>query len=167
MGETSKNKDFESVSLSVNNKIYTKIMRSDEALAYRERQKLIGEVVPEVKNRFDGLIAKLGQAFVNLDIPKTLAARLIGNEKKMYEDFVRPGLEARIGIICRSYINEHGTYVEKAENEVFELKDRLDLVIEETKKSIGDGKIGFHSTVLLSYETLKESMAEILKIKDG
>ena len=165
MPETSKSKDFESVSISVNNKTYTKMMRRDEALAYKERQRLIGEVVPGIWSSFSSLIERLDAAFANLGVPKSLAVKLIGNEKIMYNDFVKPGVEARIGAICREHITESGVDIEKAENEAKGLKDMIDACIEETKNSIGDGRIGFHDTAVLSYEKLKKSIAEILGIK--
>ncbi len=165
MPETSKSSDFELVSLSVNNKTYTKMMRRGEAQAYRERQKLVGEVVPEVKAKFDSLIEKLDSVFADFGVPKTVGSRLIGNEKRMYDEFIKPGIEARIGSICKEYIDENGFGTEKADNEAFRLKDRLNACIEESSNAIGNGKIGFHDTAILAYEKLEKSLAEILEIK--
>ena len=164
MTKTSKSKGFESVSISVNNKTYTKMMRRDEALAYRERQKLISETVPRIGSRFDGLIEELETAYANLYVPKTLAERLIGNEKTLYDNFVKPSIEAKIWAICREHITESSADIEKAENEANDLGDRIEVCIEQTKNSIRGGRAGFYDTTMLSYEKLKKSIAEVLGI---
>ncbi|MEM0154247.1 MAG: hypothetical protein QW814_00210 [Methanothrix sp.] len=165
MSTISKSSDLKPVSLSVNNITYVKMMRKDEAQAFEERQKLIGVIVPEVKSSFDSLIEKLDSAYINLNVPKTLVTRFISNEKMLYEDFIKPGIEARIGSICKEHINRDSIDIEKVENAAFYLKDRLKTKIKDIENGIGNSEIGFRDVAFLSYETLRKSLAEILEIK--
>ena len=164
MPETTKSNDIEPVSFIVNNRVYTRMMHTDEALTYKEKQRLVGKVAPEVCGKFEGLIEELGTAYANLGVPTIIKERFIGNQKALYEDFVKPNIDAKLWEICRTHIKQDSANMEKTENEANELKERIGASIDETKKRIEGGKMGFHNTAIVSYEKLKKSIAEILGI---
>jgi len=163
----SKSKDerdaTENVNIVIRGKVYNTIMPKSNAIAYKERQKLLEKFGPGLAVEFSDLNSQLGKSLDKIGVPVSVAKRVINNEEALYKEHIKPAFSIAISAICDTVIGKETGFdesVKEIEAGAEKLYSYFSGFLVDTKDALVHAS-SFSELAAIAYDNLKDNITAL------
>ncbi|MCL4404867.1 MAG: hypothetical protein M1544_01860 [Candidatus Marsarchaeota archaeon] len=146
----------ENVSVSINNRQYNTIMRTEDAKVYKATTDFIAKHEPIISKAFEKLLENYGKALAREKVPESVSKRLLNNQYSLYTDYLKPLFKLKVSRICSGARDDPKS--DEVSGSIQELAGSICESISSASENIGKAE-NFTKILDAAYAELKKSLA--------
>jgi len=154
-----KNGINEKVRVSINGRDYETLMRRDSAEIYGLKSGHLERLEPIIRESFDALLQDYAYALKRINVPDSLSKRFVGNQKALYEEWIRPMFSNNMSMICETAYRD-GIDSGNIESSFDKLAGEISQRINHASENIRDAET-FDGVLNCAYSNLRKALDDV------